>query len=159
PNYDPRLREFEVNELAVSKLEECLHSGVSAENAFHRGGDKTWLLFEIWRCSRDGREIPKWAIDALDQAYRAALAGDLSSWDEVFGKPFPKGTQPRRRRALIRKWEVWAMVHDLAEEGNAIDDSLFERVGKKLAIGGRTKVKELYAACEKQIENGEFGPT
>jgi hypothetical protein len=117
-------------------VEECSAYYESA----YRAGRKHALIKMIGACAISGWIIPKWAGDIIEGADGYAASGELSSWDEVFGKP--------NTRKKARKWaSVDRVYFDILGEhlrGVPIDDLLFERIGKKLKIGGKTKVKELY---------------
>jgi hypothetical protein len=119
----------------------------------YEAGDKAALMRMIVVCAISGWIIPKWATDIIEGATGFAAWGEIKSWDEVFGKPI--------RRKQARKWmlgeRVYLEVLDAHCRGKAIDDLLFERVGKKLKIGGKTKVKELYGYARK--EWGNLPPT
>jgi hypothetical protein len=116
--------------------------------------DKTALFRVLTLCALFRRPLPEWASAAFISIYRAALAGEIRSWDDVFGRPWEqekRGAQQRGVRTQSWKWEVWKLVHELHEgEGKPpIDDALFERVGKELGIGGRSTVKALYGRVER----------
>ena len=110
--------------------------------AEYAAGDKFALARMIVVCAIRRCAIPKWAAETFEGAVSYALTGDIKSWDEVFGKP--------ARRKVDRKWmymdRVYFEVLAAKGKGEAIDDLLFERIGKQLKIGGKTKVKELYRA-------------
>jgi hypothetical protein len=98
------------------------------------------------QCTFYRRTMPEWAANALVSNYRAALAGQTRSWDDVFGRPWQQ-ERPRAQLRSIRtrtwKWEVWKLVHELHKgKGKPpIDNKLFEEVGKQLAIGGKSTVR------------------
>jgi hypothetical protein len=119
-------------------------------------GDKTSLLRMLVHCALFRRTMPEWAANALVSIYRAALAGEIRSWNDVFGRPWQQ-ERPRAQRRSIRtrtwKWEVWKLVHELHEgEGKPpIDNKLFEKAGKKLGIGGKSTVAALYGEAEQAV--------
>jgi hypothetical protein len=117
-------------------------------------GDKAALLRVIEQCALFRRALPEWASHSFDSIYRAALAGKIESWDDVFGRPYQqeKGrAQQRSVRTQSQKWQVWTLVRELHEgEGKPpIDNALFERVGRKLGIGGKSMIADLYGQVER----------
>jgi hypothetical protein len=125
----------------------CEENGKSYEE-----GDKTALLRMLVHCAFYRRTMPEWAVSAVVSIYRAALAGEIRSWNDVFGRPWQQ-ERPRAQRRSLRtrtwKWEVWKRVHELHKgEGKPIDNKLFEEVGKQLAIGGKSTVAALYGEAE-----------
>jgi hypothetical protein len=112
-------------------------------------GDNAALLRALVICAQHHWPIPEWAGMALEKAYRLAEQGAIKSWDQIFGSPLPKGRQQRGLQTKSRRFEVWCRIEDLQNEGNAIDNDLFERVGKELGIGGKTTVADLYAEVER----------
>jgi hypothetical protein len=115
----------------------------------YRAGDKTALMRMIGICAIAGGAIPKWAADIIEGAYGCAVSGEIQSWDEVFGKPI---SRKKARKWMLRE-RVYLEVLDAHCRGKAIDDLLFERIGMKLKIGGKTKVKELYGYARKEWGN------
>jgi hypothetical protein len=118
----------------------------------YQAEDKTALLRMLVQCALFRRTMPEWAASAVVSIHRAALAGEIRSWNDVFGRPWQQ-ERPRAQRRSLRtrtwKWEVWKLVHELHEaEGKPIDNKLFEKVGRKLAIGGKSTVAALYGEAE-----------
>jgi hypothetical protein len=128
-------------------VEECSEYCESA----YRAGDKHALIMMIGACAISGWLIPKWVGSIIEGADGYAVHGMLKSWDDVFGKP-----PTPKKGALLRNWQLrW---HVLAEvvgahaKGCPIDDLLFERIGREMKIGGKTKVKELYRLALDELE-------
>ena len=112
--------------------------------AAYRAGDKHALMMMIGACAISGWIIPKWVAEIIEGADNYAAFGLIKSWDEVFGKPnSPKKGEQLRNWQL--RWNVYSEVQTAHLKGQAIDDFLFERIGKEMKIRGKTKVKELYA--------------
>jgi hypothetical protein len=114
-------------------------------------GNKDALIMLIGMCGISGWPIPRWAASIIAEAHSHAIFGSIESWDDVFGKPH---TPKKGRRVLEwqRRWHVYCEVQTAHYSGEAIDDLLFERIGKKMKIGGKTKVKNLYAAARDDFE-------
>jgi hypothetical protein len=113
-------------------------------------GNKRALILLIGMCGIAGWPIPEWAVSIIDEADTNAMYGDLKSWDEVFGKPHT----PKKGQRLFEfhlRHRVWAEVTNAHSKGEPIDDLLFERIGKKMKIGRKTKVKDLYAAARDEL--------
>jgi hypothetical protein len=120
-------------------------------------GDRTALLRVLMQCVLFRRPLPEWAARTFDLIYRAALAGEVQSWDDVFGRPWQQGSHRAQQRAVrtqSQQWQVWKLVRELHEgEGKPpIDDALFERVGRELGIGGKSTVKVLYGRVERAAQ-------
>jgi hypothetical protein len=118
--------------------------------AAYKAGNKRALILMIGACGLSGWIIPKWVTEVIVGADDYAASGELKSWDEVFGKP------PTLKRAeRVHDWDnrhrVLHAVLKASAKGEPIDDLLFERVGKKLGIGGKTKVKELYRLARDEL--------
>jgi hypothetical protein len=78
--------------------------------------------------------------------------GGANSWDDVFGKPHPKGKHLHRIVLENRKFGVHQLVRRIHEqEGVPIGDALFERVGRETGRGGKTVIAELYGEVEQLL--------
>jgi uncharacterized protein (DUF433 family) len=122
----------------------------------YEDGDTTALLRMLEHCALFRRAMPEWASFEFDSIYRAALAGGIQSWDDVFGRPWhPKRPRAQRRAVSTeaQKWAVWKRVRDLHEgEGKPpIDNALFERVGRETGVGGKSTVAALYVRVERAV--------
>ena len=115
-----------------------------------RSGNKHVLIQALVMCLLSRRALPSWISKELWHAFELFSKGQLNSWEEVFGKPFPgrrrKGTSTR-----LKAREVSIRVRELREEGANLDDLLFEEVGKEFGFSGST-AKSLYYKFEHQME-------
>lgn len=98
-------------------------------------------------CARHGIAPPEWLARSFLAAYDRVLNCRAKSWDDVFGQPFPKGTQLaalRRRRGSRIK--VAAAVTRLVQSAptRPVDLAFWEQVGRE-ASEGKTNAEELYA--------------
>jgi hypothetical protein len=129
----------------------------------YKASDKTALLRMLVQCALFRRAMPEWASQAFILIYRAALAGGIRSWDDVFGQPWqpekPRAQQ-RRVRTQARKYEVWMRVRQLheGEDKPAIDNALFELVGRQLGIGSKSTVAALYGQVERALRRIRSSP-
>lgn len=114
------------------------------EKARFEAGDRNALLGAIRICANHDLVMPEWLARAFIRAYDKVLRHDVGSWDDAFGRPLPKGRHLNAARKKRNKAPaVWRRVRKLHEEGRAIDDLLFEDVGKELGLG-KTLVSEFY---------------
>jgi hypothetical protein len=127
-----------------------LRARIAAENIdlYHRrfeAGDGFSLMHAIRECSRHELPLPPWAAAAYIARFDRILTLRESSWDAVFGRPFPKGSHLKSARLRRELRPVVALRVDeiVAAEGCPIDDELFERVGVEFKIG-KTLANELY---------------
>ena len=111
---------------------------------FEIGGERNKLLEALFICVTYGFALPKWLEIAFAEAYMDVSFKAAISWDEVFGKPHPKGTRATdEREKLFDAFLVWKGVIEMQEEGHSVDEGLFSKLGRELGIGGKTKVAEL----------------
>lgn len=127
----------------------------------YEGGEKSALMQMLAACARTGMRIPKWAADALCDEVQSVGDHEKGTWDEVFGRPVPKGAHlsamARRKRAyyaMLDKFRQLQVTLDLPLEdqhelgwgkipGVAIDDTFFDELGSDIGVS-RTVAKELY---------------
>ena len=126
-------------------LSDYVNSCILAEGKIlYDQGDKTQILYCLHWCFIGDVPIPPWLKQAFKNAFNAKSEGKIKSWDEVFGRPFKKGTRPERE---LYKRRIASGLYDRVEErhsaGEPIDKSLFEAVGKDFGVGG-TVAAELY---------------
>ena len=114
----------------------------SAYEAGHR--QALWEIIVV--CSLSGTPIPEWACEVFTGIDPHVKWGMIGSWNEVFGKPREKA------RSVIKaknsRTSVYEMVQLLNARGNPINDAMFELIGKRLGIGGKTTVKNLYREAQ-----------
>src|SRR5262249_15284543 len=92
--------------------------------------------------------MAQWVTNALRDNFDRARNGEIESWEDVFGKPWGRG---QRRAALTRRRQVelWWQIRTLREkEGVAINNELFERVGKDFGLS-RSVASRFYYEVEK----------
>lgn len=108
--------------------------------------DKRYLMEAIVLCAQDNLPMPKWVADGLINAHREIRTFQKKSWDEVLGRPFPKGAHLEKLKndESLRIPVSRAVKRIIAEDPRQpIDAGLFEAVGAEFGIG-KTKAEELY---------------
>jgi hypothetical protein len=109
-------------------------------------GDKSVLLYAIYACLEMRRPMPEWVRAAFLDACEAAERFEIKSWEEVFGRPVPKGTHlKRQKRDAALPLIIIDAVEALKAEGRKVDKDLFKQVGKEWGINA-TRASEIYYA-------------
>jgi hypothetical protein len=118
-----------------------------------RGGDRFALMMAIHLCAWYELVIPDWAAKAFMRAFRRVNHCDLDSWDEAFGRPYPKGfhlKNARQNRALrpaiylrVKGMLTRRVENDKIIEPMPLGDGLFEVIGKEFGVG-KTRANKLY---------------
>jgi hypothetical protein len=109
-------------------------------------GDKGAALYALHLCMLDNLPPPKWVQKAFIQAYQTINSYNAKSWDEVFGRPYPKNTQlkARQKRRELSASVYHRISHKLSENPNIpIDEFLFQTVADELNLY-KTQVSEYY---------------
>lgn len=110
-------------------------------------GDKSVVLPSIRRCAQHDLALPTWLSAAYIAAYDEVLNCRVGSWDEAFGRPFPKGTNlAARRKKRNLMFGVYKEVNAKHAAGAAIDTAMFEEVGKLHNIGKSLCAEYYYEA-------------
>ena len=84
-------------------------------------------------CAIHGVPIPQWCGTEFLQRFLMVKDARAQSWDEAFGRPWPKGTRlksVRRHRQVTRRihHEVFALIR--ADLSRTINRDLFEEIGE-----------------------------
>lgn len=144
---------FETTKPSVGVMEamrkvrhELLPDTFEVLRAKFEAGNERALMLAIRNCAEYGVPLPEWVSAAYIKAYDAVSGAVVKSWDDVFGVPYPKGTQLaalRKRRRL--RFAVRVAVAEILREHpqTPIDEALFERVGEMFSIG-KTLASDLY---------------
>lgn len=141
---DPTLPIFRV--YAVMKLERCRRQ--------FEVGDRLAMLAAVRICANHDLVMPPWLSQAFISAYDRGLNFEVSSWDEAFGPPVPKGKHRlalKKRREL--EFKVLNEVNKRIRAGVAVSDSLFEEVGRLVNIGKTQAAEYYYGARAKMTPN------
>jgi hypothetical protein len=115
----------------------------------YQSGDGAAILEAFHVCSLNSLPIPQWCEYAFLKAYRKVrfFKTEKNSWDEIFDRPHPKGTHLQTKRQEREKGpKVYRRIEEILrdEPGTPKDGALFERVGRELAIGGKTLTEGFY---------------
>lgn len=91
----------------------------------------------IGLCAIHGLQLPQWCGTEFLQRFMLVKDARAQSWDEAFGRPWPKGTRLKsvrlRRRVMGRiHHEVFALIR--ADLSRTINRDLFEEVGEMSGI-------------------------
>ena len=123
----------------------------------YKQGNKWALMQVIWVCAQKKIPLPEWATKEYILAYETAQSGKARSWDDLFDRPYPKGTH---LNAVYKKhktlWPLFWYVRKFLEENpnTPIDDCLFETVGQKFNIGKTLASEYYYEARECHKKEG-----
>jgi hypothetical protein len=150
----------DVQSLQAAKLQEAILEKFRdvASNSFadaekkYSSVDKQVLALVIQVSAVLGMPAPKWAQDALA---RARTGGPLETWDDVLGRPAgppdSMGKKQRPETAFRRGMlsiPIYATVQMLHSQGRKIEPDLFDEVGEKFDISGRTASRIYYDIAE-----------
>jgi hypothetical protein len=121
-------------------------------------GNKTGLLYAIYYCLLLRRPLPDWLRLAFLHTYEARARFEIRSWDDVFGRPVPKGThlKTEKRNSELR-FLILERVEALKAEGRPIDKGLFEEVGMGLRISGTTASDIYYDERTRELRETIYG--
>jgi len=118
-------------------------------------GDKGAVLEALYLCMREHLPIPVWCEKAYMTGFEKVRGYEVGSWDGAFGKPHPKGThlgaKEEKRRTMGK---VFRRVRELSASGHPVDNNMFEKVGRELGIGGKSKTGEYYYAFINSLSMG-----
>ena len=133
--------------LAVHELKEIA-------DKYEETSDNNLILAAIYQCALNDLPLPRWCVFKYLKSYRDVYFKAVTSWDDSFGRPHPKGTHAND----IRKWKADAFrvnerIEEIVKKEDApIDDYLFERVAKELGTGRKTKTSDLYYYAKKLMK-------
>jgi hypothetical protein len=140
-------------------LKEMDEAAIEGGKRRHGEGDKHALFQTIFYCNVREIPLPKWVDEKLREAEDLYQTGQLQSWDEIFGKPFPG----KRRAGLLtrsRRFEIFLEAHRLKSQHEMAEDrGLFEQVAENLQIGKETDagwtgwatVRDIYFELKKEL--------
>jgi hypothetical protein len=115
--------------------------------------DSRALFIAISQCLTTGLVAPEWLVREFVRRLDLVTSMSVSSWDEAFGRPYPKGTHLRVERSKAElEGPVWQAVRAelRADPPPTVDERLFERIGEVFGIG-KTLAQELYYKVERRM--------
>ena len=115
------------------------------QQAYESGGHLR-LLSAVNLCAMHDLPTPEWVRRGFVDCYRRVVEYEAKSWDDVFGRPHPKGLHlESARRRESRRIPVYTRINEILylEPDTPIDRGLFERVGEEYGIS-KTVAEELY---------------
>jgi hypothetical protein len=117
-----------------------------------QGGEQYALAMALRDCANHALPMPPWVAAAYIKGFDLVHTYRADTWDVLFGAPIPKGKQQRKLREQFElAGAVWHEVQRRHDAGEAIDEELFEDVGKTLGIG-KTVAKDYYALDKAEVE-------
>lgn len=122
--------------------------------AEYEAGNKVALMQAIHVCGIDRIPLPDWVASAYSRCFESVRMARAKSWDDVFGKPFPKGSNliaiHKRRK---HQWDLVNRIRLIreSEPGTALDAALFERVGKEFGLG-RSLAQDYYYEAKQHAD-------
>ena len=105
--------------------------------------DETDILGQLYTSFLRDEPIPEWLSAAFIEQYKKGQLGEVRSWDDVFGGPTRYGTGENVRRQIEQGQRVVDEVERLKAEKKSLNEEEFEAIGRRLAVGGKSKVKAL----------------
>jgi hypothetical protein len=111
-------------------------------------------LEAIFICAMNGFAIPMWCAQAYIDAVREVRHFRAKSWDDVFGKPHPKGTQLKAKKSeLYKSPVVYNRVTEIKQRNpeTPIDRSLFEKIGKEFGLSGSLAERYYYEIKKRNL--------
>ena len=114
--------------------------------AEEREGVMTDVLHELYWSLLNKRPISEELSAAFIERYLKGRNGEIRSWDKVFGKPTRYGTGENIKRQTEQGRLVADEVARVEATGGSLNEEEFEAIGRRTAVGGKTKVKTLLAS-------------
>lgn len=112
----------------------------------YENGDKFALMLALRTCILYEFVMPEWVANSFLDAINRIADYEEKSWDDVFGRPNPKGariTDLRAKRLLEGKVYYKAMEIILNNPERAVHADLFDEVAEEFGIG-RTAAEDYY---------------
>lgn len=113
-------------------------------------GDTHALMAAIRVCANHDLPLPDWASRAYIAAFDKVNHYGVDSWDDVFGRPVPKG-QHRARLEFEKRYglTIFLDVLNASKADMPRDEGMFEQIGEKYRDAknkriGATRVREIF---------------
>lgn len=131
---------------------EALQSLPRLEERF-RAGNRFALFQAVAACARCDLQMPTWVARGFLRGYDAVVNLRMGSWDEAFGRPYPKGMHiAKGRLRRLKRFQVYSAAKCIlaCEPATPIDERLFERVGKDCGVS-RSVANQLYYEAKRSL--------
>jgi hypothetical protein len=154
----------ELSDEDLKLLADHIEKRLEEERRDYENGDLRALIQAIGLILNDegsnasGADFPGWVKTALRAMYRKFAMGELESWEDVLGKPFP-GNSRTKRVQLFRYLEIRWRVDALRKErklkkGQRGDKDVFKVVADQFnsegrGIGDSSTVRDIYYSISK----------
>ncbi len=119
----------------------------------YQKGEKKAITEGLYLCALNDIPLPKWLAFSYLAAFRKVIFFKAKSWDDVFGRPHPKGTQLLAKRDKREKmFSLYNRIHEIKQRSpdTPIDESLFEKVGKEFGLG-KSLTNEYYYEAKNRL--------
>lgn len=109
------------------------------------GGHKTSLFAALHVCACHGLPMPDWVANAYSKGFHDWVNYRAVNLDDAFDVAIPKGKHANRSREFrILQYAIPLRIQEIHKsESRAIDESMFETVGREFNISG-SKAKGIY---------------
>lgn len=105
----------------------------------YESGDCGVLFAAIRECASNELVMPDWVARGFISGYDKLVSCQVKSWDEAFGRPFPRGTNLNAlRKRREKSIQVLLEVRRRHDRGASIGKELFDEIGRSLNISGST---------------------
>lgn len=111
-----------------------------------KAGDPQALTGAIGLCANHEIPLPDWVGEAFIDCHNKVASGEIKSWDDAIGRPYPKGAQvAAMKRRHMNRVRVWLESLRLQKKGIGSGSPEFHLViGEKVHLE-RSQVLELLA--------------
>lgn len=120
----------------------------SLQQQYEKSKDGYLILSGVQTCAMHELTMPDWLAKEFIIRFRKVGRAELGSWDEAFGKPYPKNSN---LNAIRKRRSNGIKVHNLVISKitqnplRPIDRGLFDEISQELNIGiSRTEAEKLY---------------
>lgn len=110
----------------------------------YEGGNRLALWDAISWCGWFQAVLPEWVVDAISTITNGIDSGHIRDFNEAFGiKPTDPRTRAKEHCIQQRMMDVTYAVYEANRDGRAVDNELFEEVGKRFKLSLR-RAKDCY---------------
>lgn len=136
-------------ELIASVRKRFWSDAIDVEQKKFERGDRVALFAAIRLCANHDQALPEWVARGFIEGYDQILNCRKGSWDEAFGRPFPKNSKLHAlRKRRVNAIKAANLVRAAQDRGESVADELFEKIGKKLAMSGSAVSKLYYSSAK-----------